>query len=223
MIKHLALIMDGNRRWAKKNSMLPWLGHQEGAKVIEEVVDFCLDNSIKYLTLYAFSTENLKRPEPEKKYLFKLIKDFAQDSFIDISIKKDMRVRFIGERDFFPVDIKEVAEKIENYTLHCKTITVNILFCYGGQQELVSAINKTIASNSAITYQDFRKNTWLGDCPEPELIIRTGGHKRLSNFMLAHCAYSELYFLDEFWPEIRSSHLQEVLDDYSQVKRNFGA
>lgn len=223
MIQHLAVIMDGNRRWAKLNNLQPWLGHKEGLKAIDKAVSFCLDNKIKYLSLYAFSTENLKnRPEIEKKYLFSIVKEYARDYFAQLS-SKGIRVRFIGQKDLFPKEIISVINEIESNTANGKNLLINILFCYGGQQEWLDIFKEISVSNfSNLTYEDLRKKTWLGDCPEPELIIRTGGHKRLSNFMLAHCAYSELYFLDNFWPEMTRQHFDNVLQDFKQVQRNFG-
>jgi undecaprenyl diphosphate synthase len=224
VINHLAVIMDGNRRWAKSRGLLPWLGHQEGLKSASQVIDFCLNNSVKYLTLYTFSTENLKRPEIEKLFLFKIIADFALSNLIDL-VNKDVKIRFIGQRSIFPNEILDVIENIEHKTVNGQKLLLNILFCYGGQQEL-SEMFKNYAQNnltSDFNYQDLRKYSWLGDCPEPEIIIRTGGHKRLSNFMLAHCSYSEIYFLDDFWPDIKSDHLQSIFKQYQNVQRNFGA
>ncbi len=216
--------MDGNRRWAKSRGLLPWLGHQEGLKSASQVIDFCLNNSVKYLTLYTFSTENLKRPEIEKSFLFKIIADFALSNLIDL-VNKDVKIRFIGQRSMFPNEILDVIENIEHKTVNGQKLLLNILFCYGGQQEL-SEMFKNYAQNnltSDFNYQELRKYSWLGDCPEPEIIIRTGGHKRLSNFMLAHCSYSEIYFLDDFWPDIKSDHLQSIFKQYQNVQRNFGA
>jgi undecaprenyl diphosphate synthase len=224
VINHLAVIMDGNRRWAKSRGLLPWLGHQEGLKSASQVIDFCLNNSVKYLTLYTFSTENLKRPEIEKSFLFKIIADFALSNLIDL-VNKDVKIRFIGQRSMFPNEILDVIENIEHKTVNGQKLLLNILFCYGGQQEL-SEMFKNYAQNnltSDFNYQELRKYSWLGDCPEPEIIIRTGGHKRLSNFMLAHCSYSEIYFLDDFWPDIKSDHLQSIFKQYQNVQRNFGA
>ncbi len=224
MINHLAVIMDGNRRWAKNHSLQPWLGHKEGIKPINEVINFCLDNQINYLTLYTFSIENLKRPEIEKHYLFTILIDYAENYFISLT-EKNIRVRFIGQRSLFPIELIETIENIETKTASSDGLLINILFCYGGQQELIDVFknySKIDSKNTELTYQDIRKLSWLGDCPEPELIIRTGGHKRLSNFMLAHSAYSELYFLDDFWPDMTREHFDNILVEFKNVQRNFG-
>jgi undecaprenyl diphosphate synthase len=223
VINHLAVIMDGNRRWAKLRGMQPWLGHQEGLKSASQVIDFCLDSNVKYLTLYTFSTENLKRSELEKSFLFKIIADFAQVYLNDL-VQKDLRIRFIGQRSLFPIEILNVIEDIEEKTINGKKLLLNILFCYGGQQELTEMFKNYSRQNINLEfdYQELRKHSWLGDCPEPEIIIRTGGHKRLSNFMLAHCSYSEIYFLDDFWPDLRPHHLQNIFQQFQNVQRNFG-
>jgi undecaprenyl diphosphate synthase len=223
VINHLAVIMDGNRRWAKLQGLQPWLGHQEGLKSASRVIDFCLVSNVKYLTLYTFSTENLKRPEIEKTYLFKIIAEFAQ-IHLDDFVQRDIKIRFIGQRSLFPSQILNVIENIEMQTIKGKKLLLNILFCYGGQQELAEMFKNYAKhnKNSDFNYQELRQYSWLGDCPEPEIIIRTGGHKRLSNFMLAHCSYSEIYFLDEFWPDLSPVHLQNIFLQFQNVQRNYG-
>jgi undecaprenyl diphosphate synthase len=223
VINHLAVIMDGNRRWAKLQGLQPWLGHQEGLKSASRVIDFCLDSNVKYLTLYTFSTENLKRPEIEKSFLFKIIAEFSQ-IHLDDFVQRDIKIRFIGQRSLFPSQILKVIENIEMQTVNGKKLLLNILFCYGGQQELTEMFKNYAQHNvnSAFDFQELRKYSWLGDCPEPEIIIRTGGHKRLSNFMLAHCSYSEIYFLDEFWPDLSPAHLENIFQQFQNVQRNFG-
>lgn len=228
MIKHLACIMDGNRRWAKQRGKLSIEGHKEGVETAKRVVRFCLDNGIAHLTLYTFSLENFKRPEIEKNYLFDLIAMQAQ-WFITTAVTDGVRIRFVGDRALFPSSAAAACERIERETEHGNRLTVNVLFCYGGQQEIIAGV-KGIAqevkdgalNESAITIDSFKKHLWLGEIPDPEIIIRTGGHKRLSNFLLFYAAYSEIYFLDCMWPDLTNEQLQNVITNYTQSERNFG-
>lgn len=228
MIKHLACIMDGNRRWAKKRGKLSIEGHKEGVETVKRVVRFCLDKQIQYLSLYTFSLENFKRPEIEKMYLFDLIATQAQ-RFIDLCGKDEVRICFIGDRALFPTSTLAACERIERDTAHGQKLTVNILFCYGGQQEIIAGVKSIVAdikrgllSEEDIDTTIFKKHLWLHDAPEPELVIRTGGHKRLSNFLLFHVAYSELYFLDCMWPDLMEADLEKAIAFYAQSERNVG-
>ena len=137
MISHLAIIMDGNRRWAKRNSLMPWLGHKEGVGTVKKTVEFCLKKGIKYLSLYTFSIENFKRSPQEVSYLFDLLIDQATNN-LDFLIKNQVKVTFVGDRSLFPENVMTACKKIENETENCSGINVNILFCYGGQQEIVA-------------------------------------------------------------------------------------
>jgi undecaprenyl diphosphate synthase len=228
MMKHLACIMDGNRRWAKKRGKLSVEGHKEGVETVKRVVRFCLDKNIQYLSLYTFSLENFKRPEVEKIYLFDLIATQAQ-RFIDLGTKDNVRILFVGDRSLFPSNIIPACERIERETAHGDKLTVNILFCYGGQQEIVAGVKSIVSQikSGVLSEQDidtalFKKNLWMHNMPEPELVIRTGGHKRLSNFLLFHVAYSELYFLDCMWPDLTEADLEKAIASYAQSERNIG-
>lgn len=227
-MKHLACIMDGNRRWAKKHGKVSVEGHREGIETVKRVIQFCLDKNIPHLSLYTFSLENLKRAETEKNYLFNLIAMQA-NSLIERCIHDNLRVRFIGDRSLFPESIKAACNRIEQETEQGKRLTVNLLFCYGGQQEIVSGVKSILAdvrtgilSEADIDTALFKKHLWMNGTPEPELVIRTGGHKRLSNFLIFQVAYSELYFLDCMWPELTESDLEDAMVAYTQSERNFG-
>ncbi|EKD23400.1 MAG: undecaprenyl pyrophosphate synthase [uncultured bacterium] len=228
MIKHIAFIMDGNRRWAQSRGLLKVLGHKEGLNRFEEVADFCIKKGMKYISFYTFSVENLKRSEAEKNYLFDL---FIKESDKLLKELKDRgaRARFIGDRSLFPENLVTVCEKIERETCAFDSLYVNFLFCYGGRQEILSGVKNILAKvksgellESEITEDIFYKNLWSGDFPEPDLVVRTGGQIRLSNFLLYQSAYSELCFLDCMWPEINEEILNKVLLDYEVRKRNFG-
>jgi undecaprenyl diphosphate synthase len=228
MIKHLALIMDGNRRWAKQRSLKPWLGHDAGAQSIKEVVEFCLEQAIQHVSLYAFSLENFKRSPEELSFIFEL---FVRETKSQLSLlqERHVKARFLGDRDLFPERVREAIALLEEQTAQGTALSLNFLFCYGAQQEIVAAAKKLvervqhgILALKDITTQTLADSLWTSGIPDPELIIRTGGRRRLSNFLLYQAAYSELYFLDCLWPDIRMQHLHEALNYFNQEQRNFG-
>ena len=228
MIKHIAFIMDGNRRWAQSKGLLKVLGHKEGLNRFELVADFCLEHEIKYLSLYAFSVENLKRSEDEKNYLFDLFINESQKLIGQLKDRK-IKAKFIGDRTLFPARLLAVCDKIELETCNFDNMYVNFLFCYGGRQEIVAGVKTILAKvrsgellESEINEETFYKSLWSGDFPEPDLVVRTGAQIRLSNFLLYQSAYSELCFLECMWPEINQEILGKVLLDYEARKRNFG-
>jgi undecaprenyl diphosphate synthase len=228
-LKHLACIMDGNRRWAMRQGLLSSDGHKQGLKVVDRVVDFCIQKNIAYLSLYSFSTENLqKRSQQEQHYLFEVL---AQEALteIDTFTRKNVRVRFIGDYTLFPKSMLVVCDEAERITENCTGLQVNFLLCYGGQQEIVAATQR-IADEvvrgalqiDTITTNTFADYLWTADMPAPDLIIRTGGQQRLSNFLLFQCAYSELYFLDCLWPDIVQQDLEAAYSYFATCRHNFG-
>jgi len=229
MINHLALIMDGNRRWATLNSFAVWRGHQEGAKGVEMAIKYCLERGIPYLSLYTFSLENFNRSGEEKNQLFELVVDGITKRAQEF-IARGISVRFVGDRSQFPVVVIPAVEQVEQATASLTTLVLNILFCYGGRQEIVTATKKlvtkvqeNILTVDAITQETFKQELWTGNIPDPEIIVRTGGFKRLSNFLLYQAAYSDFFFLDVLWPDLTEQHLDKVLTEFKQCKRNFGA
>ena len=220
--------MDGNRRWAKKKGWMPWKGHDQGVKAAQSVVEFCLEKNIPYLSLYTFSLENFNRAPEELSYLFDIIAGNAADN-LDYYKKKGVRIRFIGDRSKFPERVMPVCERVEQETACLNALAVNILFCYGARQEIVSAAKKIYYKiktgelhEDAISEAIFQENLWTNGSPEPDLIVRTGGAHRLSNFLLYQAAYSEFYFLDCLWPEITKTHLEDALMFFNNSQRNFG-
>ncbi len=220
--------MDGNRRWAMRQGLTSWLGHKNGLDAVQRVIDFCLAQHIPYLSLYAFSIENLQRSQDEQRYLFEVL---AQEALQDIETfkRKKLRIRFIGDRTLFPASVMPVCEKIEYETASGNALQVNFLLCYGGQQEIVAATKRIaveVAQGSLqladITPEVFAKFLWTSDMPLPDLIIRTGGQQRLSNFLLFQCAYSELYFLDCLWPDISLTDLEAARIYFDTCRKNFG-
>lgn len=227
-LKHLACIMDGNRRWAKQNGLVPWYGHRQGIEALKLAVQFCVEKQIPYLSLYTFSLENFKRSEQENSFLFDLILQEAEGSLKEFK-NNNVRLRFIGDRSYFPARVAYVLEALEAETAQATGLTINLLFCYGGRQEIVAGVKRIVNDAKAnhlkvddIDEQLIKEYLWLGDCPDPDLIIRTGGYKRLSNFLLYQSAYTELYFLDCLWPELTRDELEDAVVYYEQCQKNFG-
>lgn len=225
-LKHLACIMDGNRRYAKSQGLPSFMGHKEGIATVKRVVDFCLKEHIAYLSLYAFSLENINRSMEEKTYLFDLIVEGVNGYIADI-IAANVRVIFVGDRQQFPAHVMDVITSIERATAECTSLHVHILFYYGGRQEIVAAVKQLVADGTmaadAISVDTLKKYMWTGNVPEPELVIRTGGARRLSNFLLFQTAYSELYFTDMYWPALQEKDLYDALAYYAATQRNFGS
>jgi undecaprenyl diphosphate synthase len=228
-LKHLAIIMDGNRRWARERNLKPWFGHKEGAKILKQTLEFCLQRNIPFLTLYAFSLENLKRSPEELEYLFETFAQELAGQELETMIQRGIRVCFVGDRSKFPDKVTSIIQNVEAKTADCHNMRLTILFCYGGQQEIVAAtksvydqLKKGIIKEQDITQQTFEDALWTHDLPAPELIIRSGGAQRLSNFLTYKSAYTELYFIKKYWPDITTADLQQALDYFEQCQRNFG-
>lgn len=228
MITHLACIMDGNRRWAKERGLHPWEGHQFGVKAFQQVVHVCLEENIAILSVYALSMQNLKRPEQEVSFLFSLFITEAI-SLTPFLHEQNIRVCFKGERSAWPEKVLDVFDALEKETHTYTRMQVNILVCYGAQEEIVLATKKIALhvkegtmSVEGITKDTFAAQLWVHESP-PDLIIRTGKEFRISNFLLYQLAYSELCFLDLYWPDITKEHLQDSFAWFMQRKRRFGA
>lgn len=228
MVKHLACIMDGNRRWAMQQGLLSWFGHRKGLDAVTRVIDFCLEKKIEYLSLYTFSIENLQRNADEQHYLFEVLAQEALQEFEQFK-RKNICIRFVGDHALFPANIKNICQNIEQETSSGTSLQVNFLLCYGGRQEIADTakrIAQQVAQNNLklddITPDLFETFLWTSGTPSPDLIIRTGGDNRLSNFLLFQCAYSELYFLDCLWPNISDEHLKAAITYYDNCRKNFG-
>ena len=227
-MQHLAIIMDGNRRWAKKNKLESFSGHKKGKDKIRLAIKFCIKNNIKHLSLYTFSLENFNRCESEKNYLFNLIVEGAKKELPEL-VEQGVQVKFVGDRRLFPSHIVSSINEIENKTKDLNKLHHNILFGYGAQQEVAFAV-KSIAKKvkeglidiEEIDEKTVKNHLWTAGTPDPDLIVRTGGDVRLSNFLLYQAAYSEFAFLDCYWPEITEEHLQKCVDKFKASKRNFG-
>lgn len=221
--------MDGNRRWAKKQGLLSQQGHAEGVKKAQEVMLFCKQSNIPYLSLYLFSLENFNRSDEEKNFLFYNILTLKAHEFIDYCQKHSIKIRFIGERSSFPQNIIQICTSIEEETKTGCDLTVDLLFCYGGQQEILSATQTIVQKimqgyldHNTITIETIKSHLWTHPTPPPDLVIRTGGMHRLSNFLLFQSAYSEIIILDQLWPELTLDLLEQTLNQFYKTKRNFG-
>ena len=229
MIKHLACIMDGNRRWAKKHGWMPWDGHREGMRAAQRVIDFCLQQSIAYLSLYTFSIENFRRSKKEQSFLFNVLFKEIRKTMMGEFKDKSVQISFIGDRTLFPDSVRAECDEIEAKTAAGSALHVNLLFCYGGRQEIVSGVKKIInhvhagdISVDQLTDDIFENYLWTAGIPAPDMIVRTGGMKRLSNFFLFQAAYSEFFFLDCLWPELTDIHLHKIVESFYESQRNFG-
>ena len=221
MLMHVAIILDGNRRYAKKNNLPSVEGHRKGAENVEKLLDWCIELGVKETTLYSFSMENFRRTAEEKKYLMNLFKiKFAK-------MKKDkrihdnkIRIRFIGRTGLFPEDIQEMMKDIEEDTAGYDNLCVNFAMAYGGRQEIIDACKEIVDSGEEINEENFRKHLYMSEYPE--IIIRTGGRSRISNFLLWQSAYSEWFFPDKFWPEFTKEDLKQTIEEFKERERRFG-
>jgi len=220
--RHIAIIMDGNGRWAKRQGMPRIMGHYRGAEVAEEITRACADLGVEYLSLFAFSTENWSRPVEEVNLLFDLMKNYLSQRKRDL-IEFGVRLKFIGRRDRVGKDLKHLMEELERETSRSYRITVVLAIDYGGRDDILRAVNKVLRLEfDRIDEETFTHLLDLGEIPEPDLLIRTAGEKRLSNFLLWHLAYTELFFTDLCWPEFTREELLRAIDDFSRRKRKFG-
>jgi len=219
---HVAIIMDGNGRWAKRKGMPRIMGHYRGAEVAEEITQACIELGIKYLTLFAFSTENWNRPREEVELLFELLRNYLtrkKDRLMELGV----RLRFIGRRDRIEKGLRALMEELEGYTEGNSSITVLLAIDYGGRDDIVRGVNKAIALGlERVDETSFAKLLDLGDIPDPDILIRTAGEKRISNFLLWNLAYTELFFSELCWPDFTKEELIRAIEDFSRRKRKFG-
>ena len=219
-IKHIAFIMDGNGRWAQNKGMPREYGHREGAKAFKRVVEYCGELGIKYVTVYAFSTENWKRPQSEVNAIMRLFTEYMSEAF-RVFAKEGLRIRFIGDRSCFDPDLIAEMKKLEEESLNNEKV-LNIAFNYGGREDILQAASKVALSGEAFTEQNLAKYLHTGECPDPDLVVRTGKEMRISNFLLWQSAYAELYFTDVLWPDMREKDVDAAVLEYARRHRRFG-
>ena len=219
---HIAIIMDGNGRWGLKKYNDRNKGHYYGLQNINKVIKNCIKLHIKYLTLYTFSTENWNRPKKEIEYLFFLFKFFYQKNFNKIN-KNNIRIKFIGDLKNIPADLKVIIKKIQEKTKNNNRITVVFAFNYGAKSELINAFKKIHKNkNNKISEELISNNLYTKNMPDPDILVRTGGEKRLSNFLLWQLSYAELFFIEKNWPDFNFLDLKKIVATYSGIKRKFG-
>lgn len=221
MPEHIGIIMDGNRRWAKKNKMKIILGHRKGAEAFENILRFLGENKVKVLTVYAFSTENWRRDKEQVQDLLTVMSESLLDKADDL-MKNNVVFRAIGKIDDFPEKIKSGLKELIERTKNNTGIILNVALSYGGRDEIIRAVNKLIKKGDEVTEEEFGKCLDTGDIKDPELIIRTGGAQRLSNFLLWQGNYSELFFTPTLWPDFNVDELKGIIREYNQRIRNFG-
>ncbi len=221
--QHIAIIMDGNGRWAKNRKMPRSAGHIAGAKTFKNIARYCNKIGLKYLTVYAFSTENWKRPKQEVDGIMNLLRDYLKDAenFKD----ENIRVRFIGDRTPLDDDIKELMAKNESDSRNATGLTLYIAINYGGRDEITHAVREIVKEgidSQDITEDVISSHLYTKDCPDPDFIIRPSGEYRLSNYLIWQSAYAEYWFSDILWPDFTQKHLEKAIEDYNKRNRRFG-
>lgn len=220
-LHHLAIIMDGNGRWAKTKSLARIKGHEAGAEVVETVSEFCIKNGIANLTLYAFSTENWKRPESEVNFLLNLLKKFIIKKR-EIFIKNEIKFKAIGDISVFSQDLQSEISVLQNLTATYKKLNFNLALNYGSRDEIIRAAKKVIQKGDELNEQNLSANLDSADSGDVDLLIRTGGEIRLSNFMLWQASYAEFAFTNTFWPDFSEDELAEIVENFKIKNRRFG-
>ena len=220
-LNHVAFIMDGNGRWGLKHKKNRNLGHLEGVNTVKKIVDASIKLNIPIVTFYVFSSENWNRPAREIKYLFKLIYQYFKSELKNI-VKNNIKINILGRNKKLPTKIKQILNKITKLTKNNKKIIVNLAINYGSKNEIIDSLKKIKLNKLNINENSINKFLYTS-LPFPDILIRTGGHKRLSNFMLWQLAYAELFFLEKLWPDFNKNDLKTILKKYYKIKRNFGA
>ena len=221
-VKHVAIIMDGNGRWGLKHKNSRNLGHREGVNTVEKIIKESLKFKIKYLTLYTFSTENWKRPEKEKYFLFNLLEKFLIKEINNL-IKNEIKLKVIGDKSLFSNKLKKTLVETENKTANNKKLQINLALNYGSKNEIVNTIKLMNKKKIKISEKNIEDNLYTKKIPNPDLLIRTGNTKRLSNFLLWQLAYTEIFFEKKLWPDFTAQDLQLCLSNFAGRHRRFGA
>ena len=219
--RHIAIIMDGNGRWAKKRGLPRTAGHKVGAEVFRKIATYCKNLGVEYLTVYAFSTENWKRPAEEVDTLMALFKNYMLEA-IDTMERDHIRLQFFGDMSAVSPELQALVERTNEMSRHIEGFQANICLNYGGRDEILHAARECTAAGEELTEENFAKHLYSAGVPDPELIIRPSGEIRLSNFLLWQCAYSELYFCDTLWPDFDERTLDAAIIDYQKRDRRFG-
>ena len=220
-INHVAIIMDGNGRWGLKNKKSRNSGHKAGLNTVENIIKHTIKNNIKFLTLYAFSTENWKRPQKEISFLFNLLQSFLKKKTNKLN-KNGIKLKIIGDKSNFSNKLKKALINSEKSTKNNKNLQINLALNYGAKNEILNAISLIKKKKISFTENNINKNLYTNDSPNPDILIRTGNTKRLSNFLLWQIAYTEIFFEKKLWPEFSTQDYNRILEKFKQLKRNFG-
>ena len=217
-LNHVAFIMDGNGRWGIKKGKGRNFGHLQGIETVKKIVKNSIKLQIPIITFFVFSSENWRRPKKEINFLFKLIKNYFSKEIKNI-LKQDLKINIFGNIQKLPSEIKNTLNQTINLTKKNKRILINLAINYGSKDEILNAAEKI---RKKPTIKNFERNLYTKNIPDPDILVRTGGHKRLSNFMLWQLAYTELFFLNKLWPEFNATDLNKIIKEYKKIKRNFG-
>ena len=219
-IKHVAIIMDGNGRWGIKHKNSRNLGHKEGLKTVEKIIKSTVKNKIKYLTLFTFSTENWKRPKNEINFLFSLLENFLINKINDLE-EQNIKLKILGKKKFSK-NINKLLLKTEKATHKNKRLQINLALNYGAKSEIINTIKILNKKKLTINENNINRNLYTNKIPDPDILIRTGDTKRLSNFLLWQLAYTEIFFVKKLWPDFNSNDYNKILNNFKKIKRNFG-
>ena len=220
-LNHVAIIMDGNGRWGLKYRNSRNAGHKEGLKTVERIIKESIKQKINYLTLFTFSTENWKRPKKEINFLFKLLEDFLIEK-IDELVNQNIKIKFLGKRSF-SFKLNKIIKETEKKTHKNNKLQINLALNYGSKEELINAAKVISKKKQKISEKNFTKNLYTYNLPDPDILIRTGNTKRLSNFLLWQLAYSEIFFVKKLWPEFNEIDYKKIINNYKKIKRTFGS
>ena len=219
-LNHVAIIMDGNGRWGLKHKKSRNAGHKAGLKTVEKIIKITIKNKIKYLTLYAFSTENWKRPKKEINFLFNLLENFLTERIEDLH-KQNIKLKIIGEK-IFSSKLNKLLKLSEKKTFNNKKLQINLALNYGSKTELISAFKKLQKNKVKISEYNIKRYLLTSNIPDPDILIRTGNTQRLSNFLLWQLAYTEIFFEKKLWPDFNEKDFSKILHKYKKIRRNFG-
>ena len=219
--EHIAIIMDGNGRWAKERGLKRTAGHEEGAKVVREITIHCTKVGIKYLTLYAFSTENWSRPKLEVEFLMKLLEKYFK-SELPIYLENNVQFKAIGDLTKFSKKLQNTIRDVEEKTKNCTGLTQVLALNYGSRDEITRAVKKVVEKNLEITEENINQNLDTANIPDVDLLIRTSGEIRISNYLLWQSAYAEMFFTPTYWPEFSCNELDDIISDFHKRERRFG-
>ena len=219
--EHVAIIMDGNGRWGLKKKKSRNYGHKKGLETVEKIIEAAVYKKIKYLTLFVFSTENWKRPIKEVNYLISLLNKYI-DKEISNLLKKNIKINVIGDISPFPNILKNKIKKISSLSKTNNKIQINMALNYGSRQEIIKSINSLNKKNLKINEKNINKFLYTHDMPEPEILIRTGNTKRISNFLTWQIIYSEIFFVKKMWPDFSKNDFYKIIENYKKIERKFG-